>query len=119
NEINVELDLVKINNDRVSVKITPPKIKSDETTFFLPKIVPGTYSEDDYGRYAENFKAYDAKGKELSVAKMDENSWVIKNAKKLAYVSYLINDTFDSESGTEFGQGDIFSPAGTNILEGE
>jgi len=119
NEIHVELDLVKINNDRVAVKITPPKIKTDETTFFLPKIVPGTYSEDDYGRYAENFKAYDAKGKELSVAKMDENSWVIKNAKKLAYVTYLMNDTFDSESGTEFGQGDIFSPAGTNIAEGE
>ncbi|RXR32994.1 peptidase M61 [Flavobacterium piscinae] len=119
NEIVVELDLVKINNDRVAVKITPPKIKNDETTFFLPKIVPGTYSEDDYGRYAENFKAFDNKGNELPVAKMDENSWVIKNAKKLAYVSYLINDTYDSESGTQFGQGDIFSPAGTNILEGE
>lgn len=119
NEIHVALDLVKVNNDRVSVTITPPKIKTNETTFFLPKIVPGTYSEDDYGRYVENFKAYDAKGKELSVAKMDENSWVIKDAKKLAKVTYFINDTYDSETGTEFGQGDIFSPAGTNILEGE
>lgn len=119
NEILVALDLININNDRVPVTVIPPKIKTDETTFFLPKIVPGTYSEDDYGRYADNFKAYDAKGKELSVAKMDENSWVIKGAKKLAKVTYLMNDTYDSETGTEFGQGDIFSPAGTNIAEGE
>jgi predicted metalloprotease with PDZ domain len=119
NEIHVSLDLVNVNNDRVAVTIVPPKIKSDETTFFMPKIVPGTYSEDDYGRYVDNFKAYNAKGKELSVAKMDDNSWVIKDAKSLAKVTYLVNDTYDTESGSEFGQGDIFSPAGTNIAEGE
>ncbi|GGD15347.1 M61 family metallopeptidase [Flavobacterium orientale] len=118
NEIQVTMDLVNINNDRVAVSVTPPKIKTEETTFFMPKIIPGTYSEDNYGRYLDNFKAFDAKGKELPVAKMDENSWVIKNAKKLAKVTYLVNDTFDTETGTEFGQGDIFSPAGTNIEEG-
>lgn len=118
NEVHVSLDLVTINNDRVAVTIIPPKIKTNETTFYLPKIVPGTYSEDDYGRYIDNFKAYDAKGKELVIAKMDENSWVIKEAKSLAKVTYLINDTYDSESGSEFGKGDIFSPAGTNIAEG-
>lgn len=118
-EVQVALDLVNINNDRVAVTIIAPKISSNETTFYMPKIIPGTYSEDDYGRYIENFKAYDAKGKELSAAKMDDNSWVIKEAKKLAKITYLVNDTYDSESGTEFGKGDIFSPAGTNILEGE
>ncbi len=118
NEIQVTMDLVNINKDRVAVTVTPPKINTNETTFYVPKIIPGTYSEDNYGRYLENFKAYDAKGKELPVAKMDENSWVIKDAKKLAKVAYLVNDTFDSETGTEFGQGDIFSPAGTNIEEG-
>jgi len=118
-EIQVSLDLVNINNDRVAVTIVPPKFKTDETTFFMPKIIPGTYSEDDYGRYVDNFKAFNAKGTELSVAKMDENSWVIKEAKSLAKITYLVNDTFDSESGTEFGKGDIFSPAGTNIAEGE
>jgi hypothetical protein len=27
----------------------------------IPKTVPGTYSEDNYGRYIEDLKAYDAK----------------------------------------------------------
>lgn len=119
NEVKVSLDLVNINNDRVSVTVIPPVIKTNETVFFLPKIIPGTYSEDDYGRYIDNLKAYDAKGNELAVAKMDENSWLIKEAKKLAKVTYLVNDTYDSESGTQFGQGDIFSPAGTNIAEND
>lgn len=119
NEVKVSLDLVNINNDRVSVTVIPPVIKTNETVFFLPKIIPGTYSEDDYGRYIDNLKAYDAKGNELAVAKMDENSWLIKESKKLAKVTYLVNDTYDSESGTQFGQGDIFSPAGTNIAEND
>lgn len=117
-DVQVILDLVNINNDRVPVTVNAPKISSDEVTFYMPKIVPGTYSEDDYGRYIDNFKAFDAKGNELSSAKMDDNSWVIKNAKKLSKVTYLVNDTYDSESGSEFGKGDIFSPAGTNILAG-
>lgn len=119
NEVKVSLDLVNINNDRVPVTVIPPVIKTNETVFFLPKIIPGTYSEDDYGRYLDNLKAYDAKGNELTVAKMDENSWLIKDSKKLAKVTYLVNDTYDSESGTQFGQGDIFSPAGTNIAEND
>lgn len=119
NEVKVSLDLVNINNDRVPVTVIPPVIKTNETVFFLPKIIPGTYSEDDYGRYIDNLKAYDAKGNELTVAKMDENSWLIKDSKKLAKVTYLVNDTYDSESGTQFGQGDIFSPAGTNIAEND
>lgn len=119
NEVKVSLDLVNINNDRVPVTVIPPVIKTNETIFFLPKIIPGTYSEDDYGRYIDNLKAYDAKGNELTVAKMDENSWLIKDSKKLAKVTYLVNDTYDSESGTQFGQGDIFSPAGTNIAEND
>jgi predicted metalloprotease with PDZ domain len=119
NEVKVSLDLVNINNDRVPVTVIPPAIKTNETVYFLPKIIPGTYSEDDYGKYIDNLKAYDSKGNELSVAKMDENSWLIKEAKKLAKVTYLVNDTYDTESGTEFDQGDVFSPAGTNIAEND
>jgi hypothetical protein len=34
------------------------------------KTVPGTYSEDNYGRYIEDLKAYDAKGTLLTVKKL-------------------------------------------------
>ncbi len=113
-QIQVSMDLNTIRNDKVSVTVVPPKITSKETTYFIPKIIPGTYSEDDYGRFIENLKAFDNKGKELAVAKMDDNSWTIKEAKKLAKITYWVNDTYDIENSH-----DIFSPAGTNIEAGK
>lgn len=112
--VRVDIDLNTVKDDKVMVSITPPKIKTDEVSFHIPKIVPGTYSEDDYGKYVDNLKAYDAKGNALSVAKMEDNSWTIREAKKLAKVTYWVNDTYDIEDTH-----DIFSPAGTNILEGK
>lgn len=113
-QIQVDIDLNVIKNDKVLVTVTPPKITSNEITYHIPKIIPGTYSEDDYGKYIDNLKAYDTKGNTLTVAKMDDNSWTIRDAKKLSKITYLVNDTYDIED-----EHDIFSPAGTNIEEGK
>lgn len=115
NPILVNVDLQHIVNDKVFVTVMPPKLKQNEITYHLPKTVPGTYSEDNYGQYIDNFKAYDKKGIEILVTKTDVNSWKITDAKKLVKITYEVNDTFDIEKGTEFGQGDVFSPAGSNI----
>ena len=118
NQVNVIIDLNKVNDDKVSVTITPPKFTSNEIIYHFPKTVPGTYSSDNYGKLIDELKAFDKNGKELATSKTDANSWKISNAKSLAKVTYYANDTFDSESGQGFGKEDIFSPAGTNILEG-
>ena len=121
NEVDVTIDLVNVKDDKVMVTVTPPTFTSETTTFMIPKTVPGTYSEDDYGRFIENVKAYDAKGNTLPIAKMDANSYKISNAKALAKVTYWVNDSFDTEKGGHFGgeSEDVFSPAGTNIKAGE
>ena len=118
-DIKISIDLNTIKEDRVTVVVTPPKFTTNEVTYNFPKIIPGTYSEDDYGKMIVNLKAFDKNGKEIAVAKMDENSWKVTDAKKLATITYQVNDTFDSEKGTGFGQDDIFSPAGTNIDAGK
>ncbi|UYW01588.1 peptidase M61 [Flavobacterium agricola] len=110
NQVNI--NLVNVQNDQVEVSVKAPKIKSDEITYHIPKIIPGTYSEDDYGKYVERFYAYDAKGNKLPVAKYDVNSWTISDAKKLAKITYWVNDTYDTEY---LNEEKIFSPAGTNI----
>ena len=118
-DIKISIDLNTIKEDRVTVVVTPPKFTTNEVTYNFPKIIPGTYSEDDYGKMIVNLKAFDKNGKEIAVNKMDENSWKVTDAKKLATITYQVNDTFDSEKGTGFGQDDIFSPAGTNIDAGK
>ena len=117
--VKVTINLNDVKDDKVLVTITPPKISTDEATYSIPKIVPGTYSVDDYGKYIEDFKAFDSKGNILPVTKTDDNTWNIKNAKTLVKITYLVNDTFDTEKGGGFGQNDIFSPAGTNIDAGK
>lgn len=108
--IQVIINLDAVKEDKVPVTILAPKILTDEVTYSIPKTVPGTYSIDDYGKYIDDLKAYDVKGNLLPVAKTDDNTWTIKNAKALVKITYLVNDTFDIEKTHE-----IFSPAGTNI----
>ncbi|MDI5887333.1 peptidase M61 [Flavobacterium yafengii] len=117
--VKVAINLNDVKEDKVLVTITSPKISTNEVTYSIPKIVPGTYSVDDYGKYIEDFKALDSKGSVLPVTKTDDNTWNIKNAKRLVKITYLVNDTFDTEKGGGFGQNDIFSPAGTNIDAGK
>lgn len=115
NPIVTALDLTKINKDRVPVTINPGRFTTDKVTYRLPKVVQGTYSIGDYGRYIDDFTALDYDGNTLTVTKVDTNTWSISDATKLDKITYLVNDTFDTEKQGGIGGEDIFSPAGTNI----
>ena len=112
--IVANINLVDVENDKVWVTVDPDKFTVESTTFNIPKTVPGTYSEDNYGKFAEGFKALDYKGNEMNVTKVDDNSYTIANAKDLDKVMYLVNDSFDWEN-----EGGVYSMAGTNILKDE
>ncbi len=114
NTYQYTVDLTRVVDDKVFVELTSPKITTPEVTFYMPKIIPGTYAIADYGRFVSELKAFDKKGKPLGVTRIDDNSWKINNAKSLVKISYWIEDTFDTEQdGPE-----VFWPAGTNIEEG-
>ena len=108
------IDLVNVLEDKVNVKIDPDRFTTETTSFFIPKTVPGTYSEDNYGEFIEDFRALDYSGKELPAEQVDKNSWRINDAAELDYVTYRVNDSYDIE-----GEKGVFSPSGTNIEVGE
>jgi predicted metalloprotease with PDZ domain len=114
NLIAVAIDLNTVLDDKVKVEINPQRIKEESIVYQIPAIVPGTYSMSNYGRFVSDFKAYDYKGNEIAVEKIDDNSWKVNNAKNLDKVSYWIDDTFDSE----LNHG-ILVMGGTNIEEGK
>lgn len=118
-QVQVAINISDIIEDKVMVTVKAPSITTDEITYHIPKTVPGTYSEDNYGRFVDDLKAYDKKGNLLVVNKTDTNSWSISKAKTLDKITYLVNDSFDTEKGTGFGQDDVFSPAGSNIDAGK
>jgi predicted metalloprotease with PDZ domain len=114
NLIEVAIDLNTVVDDKVKVEVNPQKITEESVVYQIPAIVPGTYAMSNYGRFISDFKAYDYKGNELAVQKLDDNSWQVDNAKNLDKVAYWVDDTFDSE--LKHG---IYVMAGTNIEEGK
>ena len=114
NVIEVGIDLNNVVDDKVMVIVNPGKIKTETAVYQIPAIVPGTYAMSDYGKFVTDLKAFDAKGNEMTVTKLDVNSWQINDAKKMDKISYWVDDTFDSEK-----KHGIYVMAGTNIEEGK
>ncbi|MDT0606597.1 peptidase M61 [Croceitalea rosinachiae] len=110
-----DLDLVNIDNDKISVSIDPGRFVTDTITYRLPKVVQGTYAVSDFGKYVENVQAIDYEGNSIEITKVDTNTWSIANAKSLDKITYLVNDTFDQEVQGGIGEEVPFSPSGTNI----
>jgi predicted metalloprotease with PDZ domain len=119
--VQASIDLTKVEDDKVSVRVNAPAISTSSVQYQFAKIIPGTYSIADYGRYIENFQAFDKEGRALRISKDDVNTYTIQDANKLATVSYQVGDTYDNEGDDVFSEKSttIFSPAGTNILAGK
>lgn len=113
-EYHVAIDLVNVVNDRIKVAITPPKLGLSEVTFVMPKLIPGTYEENNYGRFIRDFEAIAVDGSKLEVTTRSTNEWVINDAERLQTITYWVDDTFEATEGKK-----VFEPAGSNIQEGE
>lgn len=116
NDIIYSVDLTKVDNDQLEIHVSIPKWNRNTLTYYLPKIVPGTYANYDFGRYVSGFKAFDTKGKELTIKKVGTNGYAIKPANNLARITYLVDDTWDSpEVDGEY----VFEPAGSSFAENQ
>jgi len=110
NSYRYQIDLTQLKNDQLTVTLNTPKITSDSAYFSFPKMVPGTYSISDFGRFIENVQAFDVNGKNISNTKVDNNTWLITPAQNLTKIQYVVNDTYDAIVSNP-----IFEPAGTNF----
>ncbi|TWO31443.1 peptidase M61 [Seonamhaeicola sediminis] len=113
--IETAINLSAVKNDKAPVTINPGRFTTETVTYRLPKVVQGTYSVSNFGKYIDDFKAFNYKGDEMTVTKIDDNSWTIADAKNLDKITYWVNDTYDVESEGGIGKDVPFSPSGTNI----
>lgn len=111
---NYHIDLTQIQDDEIKVELIVPPIDQKTIRYYMPKIIPGTYSISDYGKFIDNFQALDKKGRNLSVKRLDENSWQIEKANKIKKIIYTVEDTYDSDIEHQ-----IYPMAGSNINESD
>ncbi|MDB5232270.1 MAG: peptidase domain protein [Chitinophagaceae bacterium] len=108
------IDLNQVKNDQLEVNLVTPKISGKIINYRFAKIIPGTYRNSNFGLFISELKAYDNKGNLLSVNQVDTNTWAISNANRLYRISYLVEDTWDSQK-----KHGVYTMGGTNIEEGK
>ncbi|RED45872.1 M61 family metallopeptidase [Seonamhaeicola aphaedonensis] len=113
--IETAINLSAVKNDKAPVTINPGRFTTETVIYRLPKVVQGTYSVSNFGKYIDDFKAFNYQGEEMVATKIDDNSWTIADAKNLDKITYWVNDTYDVESEGGIGKDVPFSPSGTNI----
>jgi predicted metalloprotease with PDZ domain len=105
------VDLTKLNNDNLTVELLTPTITTTEAIFYMPKIVPGTYTNSDFGKFVRQIEAFDKNGKALPIKALpDSNGWQISKAKKLYKIVYQVEDTWDAAF-----KHNVYEMAGTNF----
>lgn len=109
-----KLNLNDVVEDKIQVELETPEIESKTIRFYMPNIVPGTYMESNYGMFVSELKAYDKRGRELPVAKVDTNSWQIDKASKMTRLTYWVEDTYDTKIPNK-----VYGMSGTNIEAGK
>ena len=114
NSYRFSVDLTKCSDDKLFIELITPQVTTDFIVYRLPKIVPGTYEILNFGRFISDFKAFDSLGKEMDVEALDVNSWKIADAKRIYKISYLVEDSWD----TDIKQPYVFEPAGSNFEAG-
>jgi len=109
-----QLDLTQVVDDQLKIVLNTPAVTDSLVEFQIPKIVPGTYSISDFGRFVSSFMAYDVQGNSLSTDQVGVNRWQIANAEELAQITYTLDDTYDTDLGNV-----VFEPSGTNFEIGD
>jgi len=109
------VNLGKVDNDMLEVEmIAPESVTGTDLTYHFPATVPGTYEILDFGRFVQDLKAFDKRGKELKVERTDQNTWKIKAERKVHKITYRIEDTWDAKL-----KNPVFEPAGTSFEVGK
>ena len=91
-----------------------PSLPDSLAIFSFAKAIPGSYAQKDFGRFIDNFAAYDRDGKLCQWEKLNTNQYRIHNTQNLRKIVYQVNDTWDDKR-----DGFIFQPGGSNIEAGK
>ncbi len=107
------VDLNSVKDDQLSITLQVPETGAKSLKFWLPRMVPGTYSVYDFSRFVTSLEAFDEKGKKVKFKRSKDGMyWEFKQAAKLKKIVYTVEDTWDTKQPNT-----IFEPAGTNITD--
>ncbi len=109
--VNFEVNLNDLTEDTFKVMVSSPDLSNDNNIFQFASTAPGTYQTQDIGRFVNDFKAFNKKGKELKTERISVNQFLLDNPKKITRIEYTISDIWD----TEVDSNRVYRMCGTSI----
>lgn len=95
--LHYHVDASRLSTDSFFVDLTVQGLSQDSAVFQFAATAPGSYRVHDAGRFVTDFKAVDGNGQSLTVRKISTNQFAVLQAKKLARLSYRVEDTRDTK----------------------
>ncbi|MCP4122326.1 MAG: peptidase [Bacteroidetes bacterium] len=109
--VQFNLDLNEIRNDTFKVEMILPELSSENNIYQFASTAPGTYQVMDLGRFVSDFKAYDAKGKEVPSSRISVNQYRLTKPAAIDRITYKMAETWD----TPVDEKSIYRMCGTSI----
>lgn len=109
-----QLDLNKLDNGLMEVKLTTPAISEEEIDFLLPLAVPG-YPKTNlaFGPMVAELTAYDKWGMPLPAERIKPNRWRIRDAQGLQRIEYKVRNMWKYRQ-----QNSVFLPVENFFIPG-
>ena len=105
------LDIKNVTDDELKVRLVVPQLKSGETEFCFPAMVPGTYSVYNFGRFVKDFKIKGKNNENIQYERLDVNRYKIADGSGVSEITYTVEDSWDTKDTGEV----VFEPAGTKF----
>lgn len=95
-KLKYTVNLKESSDDRFRVTLDVAGFDDSNDIYQFASTAPGTYQTMNIGRFVKDFKAFDKKGKEISVIKIGENQYQLSEPKKVKKITYQIAETWDT-----------------------
>jgi predicted metalloprotease with PDZ domain len=101
------------DNNSMTVTVSAPLLTASNDIYQFASTAPGTYQVMDIGRFVRDFRAYDDRGRELTVTRLSTNQYKLKNPENVRSIRYTVDETWD----TPVNRDKIYKMCGTSIEE--
>jgi predicted metalloprotease with PDZ domain len=95
-KLKYTVNLKESGDDRFRVTLDVSGFDDSNDIYQFASTAPGTYQTMNIGRFVKDFKAFDKKGKEISVVQIGENQYQLSEPKKVKKITYQIAETWDT-----------------------
>jgi predicted metalloprotease with PDZ domain len=109
--VRFTIDMTGPSTDTFLVEVDVPRLGRKNNVYQFAATAPGAYQVMDIGRFVADFRAYDARGRQIDVTKIQTNQFRIEQPRKVRRITYKVAETWD----TPVRENPVYRMAGSSL----